>query len=376
MFKKIAAAAVAITCTLSAIPVMAQESEPVKYIALGDSITAGHGLSNPETQSYPAAFAALHGLTYENYGVDGMTSDELLTALKNKEYPLENAKVITVSIGSNDILQPVIEMVAEELQIDTASTDDLAAAITDKVDYMLKNETINYTVLRFSNIEDNLKSGSDFSKELYAICDKTAQETIPQIKAEIRAQNPDAQVIFTNIYNPYYNMMAILPIDSKTTAKRDIGSYCQPYVARINKGSTSTDDIKVADLASIFTKASYVNASLDMRNMDTFTFDPHPNIYGHMAIKNAINALYVPEPNEEPDKFIYGDVDDSKEIDVSDAALVFQYVLNKSAVPFDDTALIKADVDLSGEIDSSDAAEIFQKTLVSTYKFKAEMSQF
>lgn len=373
MSKRFAALMIAVSIIFSAIPVFAAY-EPADYIALGDSITRGYGLDSPETGCYPAKFAAVHSLEFKNYGIDGQEAKELLASLQNGDYVLSGASVITVSVGSNELLHFIINMIAEEFGVDT-SDPDINTALTQKIEEYMSNGTSNEMLIHLSNIEAYLKNNA----ELNAICDELSSETLPAIAAEIRKQNPDAQLIFNNIYNPYKNMYVIYPITPTTSTRKNIGVYAQAYVDRVNNVFKTTDTYTVADVASVFTKPAYVNASLDMRNMSTFSFDPHPTYAGHNAIKNVLNTLYIPKPDEpepipDPDEHIYGDVDNDEEITAADSAIVLQYVLNKG-VKLDEEALIRADVTGDGSISSDDSAAILQKALRSTYMMPIERAK-
>jgi lysophospholipase L1-like esterase len=54
---------------------------PVAYVAIGDSLTAGDGADNQDTQSYPALLAAhlAAGTRFLNLGVPGDTLDSAIT---------------------------------------------------------------------------------------------------------------------------------------------------------------------------------------------------------------------------------------------------------------------------------------------------------
>ena len=392
MLKKFISLMLAFVFVFAAVPTSANDLS-YDYIALGDSIARGYGLSNPKTASYPAQFAAKKSLTHINYGVDGMTADELLAALQNDEYDLGGAKVITVSIGSNNLLDMLIGAIAEECGIDETMTDDVPQAISNYAKALIDK---GYTDI-LANHYKNLKAELQNNLEIYAECDRVKNDLIPAIAAEIREQNPDAQLIFTNIYNPYKGMDVIVPLSDNGTATEPIGPLFQPYVNRINSGFESTDDYIVCDIATVFSgRTDYVNAHLDLRDTARFSYDPHPTFRGHTAIANAVAELYTaPEPTTETtteaatetstettteatteettetttEAIIYGDMNKSKAIEAADAAIVLQYTLNKSAIVFDDTDKVKADVDGNNRIDAEDAAHIMQKALVSTYRF-------
>ncbi|WP_233566878.1 GDSL-type esterase/lipase family protein [Cohnella endophytica] len=84
-------------------------ASPIKVAAVGDSITAGAGVSNPSTQSYPARLQTLLGAGYEvrNYGVSGTTM------LKYGDSPYWNTQaysdssnwnpdIVVIQLGTND----------------------------------------------------------------------------------------------------------------------------------------------------------------------------------------------------------------------------------------------------------------------------------
>ncbi|WP_434511367.1 SGNH/GDSL hydrolase family protein [Desulfitobacterium sp. AusDCA] len=79
------------------------------YLALGDSLTTGYGVE--PSQSFAFLFyrnLAVYdpGLKYVNLGVNGLTSHEL-AALVSQERTfllIKQAKIISITIGSNDLL--------------------------------------------------------------------------------------------------------------------------------------------------------------------------------------------------------------------------------------------------------------------------------
>jgi acyl-CoA thioesterase-1 len=90
--------------TTTAPATTASPSTEARYLALGDSFTAGTG-ANPD-QSFPARLAAHWGcgVSLLDLGVDGYTTDDLI-ANELPEVPTFAPQVITVAIGANDIVQ-------------------------------------------------------------------------------------------------------------------------------------------------------------------------------------------------------------------------------------------------------------------------------
>ncbi|WP_206885333.1 SGNH/GDSL hydrolase family protein [Alicyclobacillus mali (ex Roth et al. 2021)] len=85
-------------------------------VALGDSITFGYNLGNnraPSPLAFPYLIAKEEGWRAVDLGVPGWTSGDLLQALRTDaamRADVAEAQVITVDIGSNDLLLPALAM--------------------------------------------------------------------------------------------------------------------------------------------------------------------------------------------------------------------------------------------------------------------------
>ncbi|GEM_PF-6760927 len=367
MLKKVMAFIVMAAMILNAFNVFAANEEKYDYIALGDSITAGYGLARPEVQSYPSLFANAHGISVKNYGVNGKTSEQLLEELKNGAYDLSGAKLVTVSIGSNDIMRPMIVTLAGGLGVDPNS-ENLDKAIEERVEYLKTHESLVALKKRLDRMEASIINNSRF----YALCDTAVKTNIPLIVEEIKKQNSDAQIIVTNFYNPFKNTSLVVPTGN-SNAEYAVGNVIQPYIDRLNSGLVANEDYKIADVYSEFTSSSLVNVQIDFRESDV-TFDPHPNAKGHRSIYIAVNKVF--EPFEAEEDFVYGDANADGQLDASDAADTLQKVLLESFVPVLETKTENwqkyLDVDLSGGVDATDASFIMQKVLKEDFVFPAE----
>jgi sialate O-acetylesterase len=93
----------------SALHAQSAENKKIRVASIGDSVTKGFGLENPESQSYPSQLQALLGSAYqvENFGVSGTTllskghrpyvlTDEYQRALAYK------ADLVIIHLGLND----------------------------------------------------------------------------------------------------------------------------------------------------------------------------------------------------------------------------------------------------------------------------------
>lgn len=79
------------------------------FLALGDSLTTGYGVGMNRSFAalfYGSLLPGFPGLKYENLGVNGLTSAGLVNMLGQPRVNalIARAKIITVTIGSNDLL--------------------------------------------------------------------------------------------------------------------------------------------------------------------------------------------------------------------------------------------------------------------------------
>lgn len=77
MKKRILTLLLSLCFILSLLPAAAFADGEI-YVALGDSITTGYGLSNKETECFAKLVANENNYTLTNAAVDGATSAELL----------------------------------------------------------------------------------------------------------------------------------------------------------------------------------------------------------------------------------------------------------------------------------------------------------
>lgn len=91
---------------------------PPSLVALGDSITFGYNLADtkgntvPSQSAYPMLIGKADHLSVSDLGVPGWTSADLLAALQTPPFAqaVAGASVVSVDIGSNDLLQPAAQM--------------------------------------------------------------------------------------------------------------------------------------------------------------------------------------------------------------------------------------------------------------------------
>lgn len=84
-----------------------------EFVALGDSITRGYGLTSPETDCFMSTFAKREGnINSYNYAIDGLTSQGLVQNIKTYDVKnaIREADVVSITIGGNDMMEGIQEV--------------------------------------------------------------------------------------------------------------------------------------------------------------------------------------------------------------------------------------------------------------------------
>ena len=215
-----------------------------KYLALGDSITAGYLLTNPEEECYANIFAKKYNLELTNEAVSGDKSGVLLEKLAN--YNIDDYDVITICIGANDVLRDFVEKF---------------------------NELSALELLDFIN---TLDTNDEFNKKI----DENLVQLDHNLDAIMNILNKGhAQIYMMNVYNPYKNNLypALEGIADKYMNK--LNAVIEKYAKKVN----------FIDLYSRFKKND--DRIINSQMIGT-TYDPHPNKDGHKYIAKILNESY------------------------------------------------------------------------------------
>jgi lysophospholipase L1-like esterase len=248
------------------------------YVALGDSITYGVGVSNPGTQGNVALLTAdltkatKQTVTSSNRGVIGWDTTDLLTELQNAgagsdlRNELANAKYVTLNIGSNNLLRPAMAALCHYYEVD--SSENLAA-------YLDSNLWAKIGLL-------SLKLSSFSSADQQAIKDGITlfNTELPQITALIKSYAPQAKLVVATFYNPLSSLFSIY-----ADADALIGQINQTI-----KSNSASGGYSVADVYSSF-KQSPVTVVNSNVNTGSAVDLVHPNAAGHRNI--ADEYLYA-----------------------------------------------------------------------------------
>jgi lysophospholipase L1-like esterase len=208
-------------------------------VALGDSITFGYNLGENNNAPSPYAFPYLIGTrlntNVDNLGVPGWTSDDLLQALKTPKFQtaLKKAKVITLNIGSNDILR-------------------LAS---------------QYGLLNPENAQKPIILTPEQQKSFDEATQKFSKN-LPIIMHTIKKLAPSSKIVLYNLYNPF------------PSASIYLHPFAETIIHPLNSiiaNNASKFHLKVADAHSAYHEKQYTLVRLAQN-------DVHPTIEGQEVL--------------------------------------------------------------------------------------------
>ena len=281
--KKIISLLLAMVLVIGLIPgVFAAEGD--KYLALGDSITAGSALNKGE-RAFPQILAETNGWSLTNLGTDGMTTESLLAQVKSGsiDESIADAKVITITVGGNDVMHTMYDMVVNSYN---ASYDpDINREDVTKI-LMNQSDSRWFTLLMVAVtvLNGSEEAGIPPFAENEVFLNRVAEcaANLKEIMACIRALNADAPVIITTQYNPYKDFSGMYEL---------VGTSIDAGAKKLNAAIEKVGDecgYEVVDVYSAFQNSTekLCNATTSPMNLDF-----HPNARGHEVIAQLIQEI-------------------------------------------------------------------------------------
>ncbi len=281
----------------------AETADPQRtYVALGDSIVSGVGLPDfkyteaaigmdvaPNFEGYPEqCYVSLvgKGLGLDrqhaiDLGLPGLTTGDLVDMLRTGAMPqmnqlagtyyvypqmldyLKRADIISVQIGSNDALVPALVALgnATNWKSEQLVATMVSGVLREPSFENLQRLNSDLSRLRLTREERKATTQLLLGGGTDAICEQAYQDAavnMPQVVAELRALNPDAQIILVGYTNP----VPLLP------------EWTQLF-RRLNALGKS--------LAAQNENVTYVPIPFAMTATDA-----HPTVSGHKYIANRI----------------------------------------------------------------------------------------
>ena len=296
MRKRLISLCMVLVLCLSLLPITVLAASS-SYVALGDSITTGYGLGEGE-QSFAEIVAKEKGYTLnDDLAADGATSGDLLGVVQDTKNAaiLENADLITITIGGNDLMGALYQFLADKYN----ETNDPDITAKDVQDALAGKE--GTTNLQSALIVVATSAIGDFAKSDAATAAlKTFEKNLASIITAIKTVNPDVTIVVANQYNPY-SYAAVEATGVTAILATTVANAFEAGVQTLNTVITAgAAYYQVADVYESFQTAEEnpCNASFSPMNLDF-----HPNAYGHGLIAAAITAKLpeTPEPEPEPD---------------------------------------------------------------------------
>ncbi len=377
-FGRMAAMLTAAALTTGFTPVSANAAGNGSLLVLGDSISTGYSKDGTLIASYADIVNSYYGTEMTNLAVDGATTTDLLSQLNDAgvQQMVSSADIILVTVGGNDIMQPVLNnefLDATQYDSMQALINAFSAASANDLLFTLKFQRYLDNVL-----PDAITAGS---------------ANIVQIADQLRSLNGNAEIIFQTIYNPMDLDADDTPLASSGSMEAlsvNVNNYLEGlennilYPTGINDAIRSLQNVKVLDTyQTFFDRAFYYTRINDA--------DVHPNSIGHLAIAESLiqlaeraetgnengtrmRAAYVGSGAEQTLHAVnadmnasiqaralqnsYGDVNADGAVDTTDASQALSIFAASGAgldAPVTGVNALAADGDMNGTVDISDA---------------------
>lgn len=290
MKKRLLSLLICLCLTMGLLPatVFAQGS-PYDYVALGDSISTGYGLAAGEA-SFVSQLADQSGLTVLNLAQNGATTQDVWNTLEGLEgadkSALENARLITLTVGGNDLMGALYTYLADTYNQanDTSYTaQDIQLALTGDASAPVSQLAV------LLHLSTSLKSFVDTGM---AEALEQFQADLIRIVQTLRTLNPTAQIILTNQYNPYGILKNVTSFSSLAdqfdTGVGKLNAAIQAAIDQAGVEHLTLVDVYTPFQAAIDRGENPCNANAT--GLSDINPDFHPNALGHTLMAQAVAA--------------------------------------------------------------------------------------
>lgn len=267
-----------ITYLISPLKVFAKTIQVKNYVAFGDSIPEGYGLEDTNN-GYVALVSEELDCNCENLAVSGMNSTEFLELLKGNTYEtkIKQADLITISIGSNDLLGRIQEVACDAFGL---NKDEVVDIISD-----LKEAFSNASATgKLTMIKDFYTSlTTQETRDMFQQAINGYEQNWENIVKTLRTLNSNARIVVTEFYNPFYGVEIPLVSSGETI---NFSDYVETYISQMNEIlNSNTTDYEIAKIHDKFDTQGLTNVNISLTD---FNIDPHPNVAGHKVIADTI----------------------------------------------------------------------------------------
>ncbi|MBE6991631.1 MAG: hypothetical protein E7430_03510 [Ruminococcaceae bacterium] len=299
--KRILSLIMAIVMLLS-VSVFAQETDAYVYVAFGDSIAAGYGLSDYDLETDTSDMDYVSLLAGNSQLIDftasGMATNELLELVAQAEVvdSVKKADLVTISIGGNDLIRPLLQAVLPDVEVGSLMIPTMAENAGMDIGAMAEEiglGDLNVILPAIMEVIGNVEAITD---ETYA--------NVSGIIAAIKAANPEAAVLIQTVYNPYRGSDLLMGYDSMLDS----------VFAVLNAKITNASKENGALVADVFTAFVPYGAVLLNSSIPELFYDPHPTYNGHVVIAETVEktltaaGVALPEGRATLANKLYSDV--------------------------------------------------------------------
>ncbi len=266
---------------ISPLKVCAETMQVENYIAFGDSIPEGYGLEDTNN-GYVALVSEELDCNYENLAVSGMNSTEFLALLQGNTYEtqIKQADLITISIGSNDLLGRIQEIACEAFGLNKDEVVDIIPELKEA----FANASATEKITMIKDFYTSLTTQETRDMFLQAI--NGYEQNWDNIVKILRTLNSSARIIVTEFYNPFYGVEIPLVSSGETI---NFSDYVETYISQMNEIlNSNTTDYEIAKIHDKFNTQGLTNVNISLTD---FNIDPHPNVAGHKVIADTIIDL-------------------------------------------------------------------------------------
>ena len=286
MKRRVLSVLLSLCLVLSLLPTAAF-AQGKSYVALGDSITTGYGLTDEENDSFAALVANENGYELTNLAQDGATSGDLLEVVQDEENSdiLQNADLITITIGGNDLMGALYQYLADAYN--AANDTDISANDVQDALAGTSSEINQTTMLTFA--AGVITDFADSDAATAAL--QNFGSNLAQIISAIKSANQDVTIIVANQYNPY-SYAAKEAIEVAAFFAPTVEAAFEAGVKALNEViGASTAYYEVADVYTAFKGAADNPCNAYFISTTDMDLDFHPNAYGHELMAEVIGGL-------------------------------------------------------------------------------------
>ncbi len=272
------------------VPASASAAGTGSYVALGDSISAGYGLSEGEL-SFPEMLERDTGYVLTDFSSnDGVTSEDLLETLNKSEViaAVRDADVITITVGGNDLMNALYEYLADVPGVSMTA---------DQIRDGLVNGTIKdpLVLLTLMNSLSGFPSSSHAEDAL-----KTLSTNLSSALAQIKVMNPDVTCIIASQYNPYWHIKEAAAIGIVLTFETGVLDL-NTTLAEV----AQTQGVTAVDVYGAFHVSADNPCNAHFTAIGDFNLDFHPNALGLKLIATEFAKVF-PVPVQTYDVWVAG----------------------------------------------------------------------